>query len=204
VKILTRRCTSLDGYVTTQEGKPVQLAFDGWDAGALGVYELQSQCDAVPMGRTTFEPALAAPHWPWGDLAVFVLGRQQPEGTPDHVVVDEDPVRLLERLRQADRGGDVHLVGGPRMVETVRRLDALDELRAHPGRAGPGRTSSRCSQHQHAGTSPSTPSEPVSVASVDVQVVEQRWQCQTTSEGTVGGAPSSSTALRCRIRSRRR
>jgi len=35
---------------------------------------VQSQCNAVLMGRTTFEPALSAPHWPWGDLDVFVLG----------------------------------------------------------------------------------------------------------------------------------
>jgi hypothetical protein len=33
---------------------PVQLSFNGWDAGALGFYELQARCDAVLMGRTTF------------------------------------------------------------------------------------------------------------------------------------------------------
>ena len=60
--IFTRMCTSIDGYVTTRDGLPVQLAFDGWDAGALGFYDLQDRCDAVLMGRTTFEPALSAPH----------------------------------------------------------------------------------------------------------------------------------------------
>ncbi len=127
--ILTRMCTSLDGYVTTPDGRPVQLAFGGWDAGALGFYELQARCDAVLMGRTTFEPALTAPSWPWGDLAVYVLGSRRPAGTPDRVVVDDDPTRLLGRLREANRGGHVHLVGGPRTVETFRALGALDELR---------------------------------------------------------------------------
>jgi hypothetical protein len=60
VKILTRMCTSLDGFVITADGLPVQLAFPGWDAGALGFYELQAGCDAVLMGRTTFEPALGS------------------------------------------------------------------------------------------------------------------------------------------------
>src|SRR5579872_2439123 len=92
--ILTRMCTSLDGHVTTPDGLPVQLAFSGWDAGALGFYELQGRCDAVLMGRTTFEPALGAPHWPWGDLGVYVLGSRRPPGTPERVVVDDDPVRL--------------------------------------------------------------------------------------------------------------
>src|SRR3954467_3637157 len=129
MKILTRMCTSLDGFVTTNAGLPVQLAFDGWDAGALGFYELQSRCDAVLMGRTTFEPALSAPFWPWGDLAVYVLGSERPKGTPDHVVVDGDPARLLRALRDTRKGGDVHLVGGPQTVETYRALGALDEMR---------------------------------------------------------------------------
>ncbi len=135
MKILTRMCTSLDGFVTTPDGWPVQLAFSGWDAGALGFYELQARCDAVLMGRTTFEPALGAPFWPWGDLEVYVLGSHlpagTPAGTPDHVVIDtdSDPRRLLARLRAANTGGDVHLVGGPTTIETFRALGALDEIR---------------------------------------------------------------------------
>ena len=31
-------------------------------------------------------------------------------------------------MRAANRGGDVHLVGGPRTIETFRQLEALDEL----------------------------------------------------------------------------
>ena len=41
--IFTRMCTSLDGFVTTADGAPVQVTFDGWDAGALGFYELQAR-----------------------------------------------------------------------------------------------------------------------------------------------------------------
>lgn len=129
MKILTRMCTSLDGYVTTPDGWPVQSAFSGWDAGALGFYELQARCDAVLMGRTTFEPALSAPFWPWGDVPVYVLGSLRPAGTPDPVIIDNDPTRLLERLRASNKGGDTHLVGGPKTIETFRSLGALDEIR---------------------------------------------------------------------------
>jgi dihydrofolate reductase len=134
-------CTSLDGRVATPDGLPVQLSFPGWDAGALGFYQLQGQCDAVLMGRTTFEPALSAPFWPWGDLAVYVLGSQRPAGAPGHVVIDDDPERLLERLRAENKGGDVHLVGGPKTIETFRALGALDEFRLMvlPVFAGRGR-----------------------------------------------------------------
>jgi dihydrofolate reductase len=129
MSVFTRMCTSLDGFVTTPEGLPVQLAFDRWDAGALGFYDLQARCAGVLMGRTTFEPALGAPHWPWGDLPVYVLGRSRPEGTPEQVVIDSDPARLLERMRSDTGGGDVHLIGGPSTIETVRSLGALDEVR---------------------------------------------------------------------------
>ena len=141
MRIFSRLCSSLDGCVTTEDGLPIQLAYPAWDAGLLGFYEHQARCDAVLMGRSTFEPALGAPHWPWGELDVFVLGSRRAEGTPDRVVVDDDPARLLERLREANRGGDVHLVGGPRTIETYRSLGALDEFRLMvlPMLAGQGR-----------------------------------------------------------------
>jgi dihydrofolate reductase len=126
--IRTRTCMSLDGYVTTPDGRPAPLADPAWDPQVFGFAELQASCDAVLMGRTTFEPALGAPSWPWPELDVFVLGSRRPPGTPDAVVVDADPERLLEQVRDANRGGDVHLVGGPRTIETFRRLGALDVL----------------------------------------------------------------------------
>src|SRR5436305_12795209 len=31
MKIRTRMCMSVDGYVTTPDGRPAQLAYEGWD-----------------------------------------------------------------------------------------------------------------------------------------------------------------------------
>lgn len=128
MKIRTRMCTSLDGYVTTPDGWPAQLADPDFSPERYGFVEFQQTCEAVLMGRTTFEPALGAPQWPWGDLDVFVLGATRPAGTPDHVVVDSDPARLLEQVRAANGGKDVHLVGGPSTIEAFRALGALDRL----------------------------------------------------------------------------
>jgi dihydrofolate reductase len=128
MKIRTRMCVSLDGYVTTPDSRPVQLADPAWSPQAYGFREFQASCDAVLMGRTTFEPALGAETWPWQGLDVFVLGSHRPAGTPDDVVVESEPARLLEQVREANRGGDVHVVGGPRTVETLRQLGALDLL----------------------------------------------------------------------------
>src|SRR4051794_14429667 len=128
MKIRTRLCISRDGYVTTPDGRPVQLADPGFSPDSYGFTEFQQSLDAVLMGRVTFEPALDADRWPWPGLDVYVLGSHRPEGTADDVIVDSDPQRLLDRLRQASRGGDVHLVGGPTTIQTFHELGAIDEL----------------------------------------------------------------------------
>ena len=43
-------------------------------------------------------------------------------------MIESGPARLLERVRDANRGGDVHLVGGPTTIESYRRLGAIDEF----------------------------------------------------------------------------
>jgi dihydrofolate reductase len=121
-------CTSLDGYISNEDGLPVQLSDPEWDPEAYGFVELQSNCDAVLMGITTLGPAIDADPWPWPDVDVFVLGSERPPGIPYEVVVEGDPDRLLEQVRQANRGGDVHLIGGPTTIETYRQRGAIDEF----------------------------------------------------------------------------
>lgn len=129
MQIRARMSMSADGYVTTPDGWPAQLADPAFVSGqSHGIREFLDGCEAALMGRTTFEPALANDRWPWPDLDVFVLGSRRPAGTPGHVVLDSDPARLLDKLRAANQGGDVHLIGGPRTIETFRALGALDQL----------------------------------------------------------------------------
>jgi dihydrofolate reductase len=129
MKIRARLAISADGYITTPSGWPAQTADPAFAPGeSHGIREFLSTCEAALMGRTTFEPALSNSRWPWPGLDVFVLGSHRPAGTPDDVVTDSDPVRLLEQVRAANRGGDVHLIGGPRTIETYRALGALDSL----------------------------------------------------------------------------
>jgi dihydrofolate reductase len=128
MEIRTRMCTSLDGCISNEDGLPVQLSDPEWDPEAYGFVELQSNCDAVLMGITTLGPAIDADPWPWSDVDVFVLGSERPPSLPDEVVVEGDPENLLERVRAANRGGDVHLIGGPTTIETYRKLGAIDEF----------------------------------------------------------------------------
>jgi dihydrofolate reductase len=129
MQIRARMSMSADGYVTTPGGWPALTADPAFVSGeSHGIREFLAGCEAALMGRTTFEPALTNERWPWPTLQVFVLASKRPEGTPDHVTVDDDPARLLEAIRSANRGGDVHLVGGPRTIGTFAGLGALDRL----------------------------------------------------------------------------
>ena len=129
MRIRARMSMSADGYVTTPTGWPALTADPSFVPGSShGIPEFLETCEAALMGRTTFVPALGNDRWPWPNLEVFVLGSHRPDGTPDHVVTDSDPARLLDKLRAANKGGDVHLVGGPRTIETFRALGALDRL----------------------------------------------------------------------------
>jgi dihydrofolate reductase len=120
MKIRARMSMSADGYVTTPSGWPALTADPAFVSGqSHGIREFLEGCEAALMGRTTFEPALTNDRWPWPTLDVFVLASHRPSGTPDHVVLDSDPERLLETLRASNRGGDVHLIGGPRRLELV-------------------------------------------------------------------------------------
>jgi dihydrofolate reductase len=129
MQIRARMSTSGDGYVTTPSGWPSLTADPAFASGeSHGIREFLADCEAALMGRVTFEPALTNERWPWPNLDVFVLASHRPPGTPDHVVTDTNPARLLEKLRAANSGGDVHLVGGPRTIETFHALGALDKL----------------------------------------------------------------------------
>lgn len=129
MQIRTRMSMSADGYVTTPAGWPSLTADPAFVSGqSHGFPEFLQGCEAALMGRNTFLPALAAERWPWPTLDVFVLCSERPTGTPEHVVTDSDPARLLEKLRAANQGRDVHLVGGPRTIETFRSARALDKL----------------------------------------------------------------------------
>jgi dihydrofolate reductase len=130
MEIRTRLSISADGYVATQDGWPPLVRDPQFVSGqSHGFPAFQERCEAVLMGRTTFEPALGNNRWPWPGLDVFVLGRDVPtEGAPVPIVTDSDPARLLEKVRASNRGRDVHLVGGPRTIESFRALGALDKL----------------------------------------------------------------------------
>jgi dihydrofolate reductase len=129
LRIRTYTFVTLDGYVSTPDGRPVQLLLPGFPgAGAYGLPEFLASCEAVVMGRTTFLPALSAPDWPWTQPVFVLTSSPLPEETPGHVTTAPTAAELIELMKAAGVTGDVHLVGGPSTMQAFREIGALAEV----------------------------------------------------------------------------
>jgi dihydrofolate reductase len=131
MRIRSRMGVSVDGFVSTPDGRPALLAMPDFVPGkSHGFPEFIARCDTVVMGRTTFLPAVSAPRWPWPGLDVYVLTSQPlPPEAPAEVIASTDgPAELVQRLRGRGSDHDVHLVGGPKTIQAFQALGALDTL----------------------------------------------------------------------------
>ncbi len=142
MRIRTNLFITLDGFVATPDGRPVQLLLPDWaGASSYGLLEFLASTEAVVMGRTTFLPALGAPQWPWPQPVFVLTSRPLPQGTPEAVTTAPSAPALVRAMERAGVTGDVHLVGGPQTVRAFQEIGALAEARFHvvPTILGAGR-----------------------------------------------------------------
>jgi dihydrofolate reductase len=129
VRVRTYTFATLDGFVSTPDGRPVQLLLPGFPGrSAYGLPEFLSTCEAVVMGRTTFLPALDAPDWPWTQPVFVLTSSALPEGTPEGVQTAPTAAELVQAMEAAGITGDVHLIGGPSTIHAFHQIGALDEI----------------------------------------------------------------------------
>ncbi len=130
--IRTHVGVSLDGFVATPDGLPAWDAIPTFGPGSHGTAELAEQCGAVVMGRTSFDQGFQdwLADWPWPDKQVYVLtSRPLPANVPAGVIASTGgPAALVEQLRDAGLAQDVHLLGGPRIIQVLLELGAIDRL----------------------------------------------------------------------------
>ncbi|HEX5114172.1 MAG TPA: hypothetical protein VFW65_03135 [Pseudonocardiaceae bacterium] len=115
MSIRVNTAMSPEGFSTGTDGRPVLLHMpDLVPGGSYGHAEFAAQCDAVVVGRTSFEPAQGPPNWPWPGQRVLVLTSRPvtaPEGTD--VVACTGPAELVAAPADSGLSGDVHVSGGP-------------------------------------------------------------------------------------------
>ena len=130
MNIRTRFSISADGYVTTPDGWPSLVADPAFVSGqSHGFPEFQKTLDAVLMGRTTFEPAIGNPRWPWPDLDVFVLALAPTRGHAGRRRRGQRPAGASwSRSGPPTGAGTSSSSAGRRRSRRSVRLGALDKL----------------------------------------------------------------------------
>lgn len=132
MQIRTYVGVSLDGFVATPDGLPAWEAVPTFSPGSHGYSEFMEQCDAVVMGRTSFDQGLPGwlTNWPWPGKQVYVLTSSPlPATAPASVIASKGgPAGLVQQLRDAGLARDVQLLGGSRTIQAFLEIGAIDRL----------------------------------------------------------------------------
>jgi dihydrofolate reductase len=133
VKIRTHIGLSLDGFIAGPDGMPTwnkSPDFFPTKGASHGYPEFIEGCEAVIIGRATFDQGFAAPSWPWPGKPVFVLtSRPMPPLLPDRVVVSHGgPKEFIAHVKAAGLKKDAQLLGGGRTIRAFFDLGVIDEL----------------------------------------------------------------------------
>ncbi|MFC0434001.1 dihydrofolate reductase family protein [Kutzneria buriramensis] len=128
--IRTHVGVSLDGFLAQADGASAWEALPGYEDQSHGIAEVLEHCEAVVMGRTTFDRGLDrwSQAWPWTDKPVHVLTSRPLPSVPWDVRAVADPAECLRRLRLAGLMGDVHVIGGAQTIRAFLDLGAIDRL----------------------------------------------------------------------------
>ncbi|MEV6605159.1 dihydrofolate reductase family protein [Kutzneria sp. NPDC051319] len=127
--IRTHVGVSLDGFVADADGVAAWESLPGYEHRSHGIAEVLEHCEAVVMGRSTFDRGLArwSADWPWADKDVHVLtSRPLPSGVRARAC--DSATELLARLQRTGLMGDVHLLGGARTIRAFLDLGAVARL----------------------------------------------------------------------------
>ena len=144
--IINSTYITLDGVIQDPQDWPSMGGFS--DAGNQVQKQLLDACDAVLLGRLTYESF--APVWsamsgdPFSDrmnaLPKYVVSTTLSDPTWQPVVViDHDPVEAIRDLKEQP-GADIVQYGFGRLAHELMAAGLLDELRlwVHPFFIGPG------------------------------------------------------------------
>lgn len=119
---------SLDGYIAKPDGSMDWLHNVEGDGGDNGYGAFYASIGTIVMGRSTYEEVLTlTDEFPYVGKPTYVLSRTRQPPAPHVQFTDEDVATLIPKLQQISEG-DVWIVGGGKLVQTILEKRLLDEM----------------------------------------------------------------------------
>jgi len=124
MKLRVYIATSVDGFVATPDGGVDWLA--SYPGDGYGYQEFIAGIGAIVFGRATFDQVLGMGDWPYAAQDVHVLTSRPIVHAPPRTTAWGEAEALVRHLRASALDRDVWVAGGPRSIEALRGLDAVD------------------------------------------------------------------------------
>ncbi|QUM75005.1 dihydrofolate reductase [Moritella sp. 24] len=119
--------TSLDGYIAKMDHDLSWLSQVEVKGEDYGYQDFLDSVSAVVMGNTSFQVIKDFGNWPYKNKQCFVASHS-PDITPDNnVTFITDPATTIRELK-ANSEGNIWLLGGANLADSLLRLDLIDEL----------------------------------------------------------------------------
>lgn len=129
-KVILFIAMSLDGYIADSRGGVDWLTGQGDEGENKDVYsEFVKEIDTILMGWNTYEQItteLSPTEWIYEDFTTYVLTHRRVESTEQICFTNENPVELLDRLKEKD-GKNIWICGGANLVQQLMRKDCIDQ-----------------------------------------------------------------------------
>ncbi|SEN92299.1 Dihydrofolate reductase [Amphibacillus marinus] len=119
--------TSLDGYIATKH-ESLEWLFNVEGEGDNGIAAFMSRIDTILMGRRTYDWVInEADTFPYQEQAVYVFTQSNMCDTENVQVVKQEIASFVKGL-QDEKGKDIWLLGGGKLVSTFIELNLIDEI----------------------------------------------------------------------------
>jgi dihydrofolate reductase len=116
--------TSVDGFIARADGSFDWLQIHDLAAEPNGYVDFIATCDAIVIGRGTYETVLGLGGWFYGDKRVVVMTHRSYTSTNGETFYAGDPHGLLEQLAGTKR---IYVDGG-NVIQQFFAADLIDDV----------------------------------------------------------------------------
>ncbi|HZG00234.1 MAG TPA: dihydrofolate reductase family protein [Chitinophagales bacterium] len=135
-KLKLNVAVTLDGFIEGANGE-IDWCFTDQD---YGITDFLAGCDALVMGRKSFDIMLQFEPAPYPDKTIFVFSRSLKSRFSNVVVLEGNVAEHIAKLK-SNSGKDIFLYGGTDLIEQCMQNGLVDEfaLSVHPLLLGSGK-----------------------------------------------------------------